>query len=386
MNERAMQFRVGVVILATVLIGTTLVLWFRGPVPLFQSTYTVYIKFSEAPGVTTDTPVRSAGIRIGRVRSVRFAENDEGVVVTADLDKDRPVYRDEQCEVVSSLLLGDTALEFVHRTGTPPDRTPLSNDTVIQGQVGPDMTGTIAGLQKEAVQTLDTVDKAAQELQAVLSRINRLIETKEGKIDNLVDETSKTMRLMQGILGDPKLREAIDAMPAVLGKTQVTVERMGDTFSTLNDTFTSLNRDLKDIEPLADRLRERGPALVDELDTGLKNVDQLTGNLLTFSEGINDTQGSVGALLHDKELYQHVNHLVQNLDEMTRELKPVVSNVQIFTDKIARHPSELGVRGAIKKDSGLKEVPANENDEATQPQARRWPLGGSGSWSIGQGR
>ena len=89
MNERIMQFRVGVMILATILIAAILVLLFMGSSPLLHGTYTIYIKFSEAPGVTRDTPVRKAGIRIGRVRNVQFADDDSGVIVTAEIDRDR---------------------------------------------------------------------------------------------------------------------------------------------------------------------------------------------------------------------------------------------------------------------------------------------------------
>ena len=125
MNERVMQFRVGLVVLATVLIGAILVLSFMGSAPLFPGKYTIYIKFNEAPGVTRDTPVLKSGIRIGQVHNVQFGDNDEGVIVTADIDHDRRVYQDEDCLAVSSLLLGDTSLEFVHVPGTTHDRTAI---------------------------------------------------------------------------------------------------------------------------------------------------------------------------------------------------------------------------------------------------------------------
>ena len=73
-----MQFRVGVMILATILIAAILVLLFMGSSPLLHGTYTIYIKFNDAPGVTRDTPVRKAGIRIGRVRDVQLPTTTRG--------------------------------------------------------------------------------------------------------------------------------------------------------------------------------------------------------------------------------------------------------------------------------------------------------------------
>jgi phospholipid/cholesterol/gamma-HCH transport system substrate-binding protein len=379
-----MQFRVGAVVLGTFLFGTIIVMGFVSTGPLLKGRYKVYIKFAEAPGVTRDTPIRKAGIRIGQVSNVQLGDNDEGVIVTADIDNDRHVYRDEECRAVSSLILGDTSLEFVHLRGAPPDHTPLENGAVIQGQIGPELTSSIAGLQERAAKTLDTMDKAAQDIRTVLGRVDRLLATNENKINSLIDETGQTMKLLQSalaasndIVGDPKTRaqikQTIAEMPEVLRETKTTVERMGG-------TFASLEQNMRNVEGLTKPLGDRGETLVNEAADSMHKLNLLTENLLRFSQQVNDSDGSLGALLHDKELYMHVTHLARNLDELTRDLKPIVNNFEIFSDKIARHPSDL-IKGAWKKDSGLKEVPADE-----QPQARHWPLSGGGSWSIGQGR
>jgi phospholipid/cholesterol/gamma-HCH transport system substrate-binding protein len=378
-----MQFRVGVVILTTFLITAILVVSFVGSTPLFKDTYTIYIKFAEAPGVTSDTPIRKNGIRIGKVRTVKFGENDEGVIVTADIDKDRRVYKDEECRAVNSLLLGDSTLEFVHERGAPRDRTPIEDKAIIQGQIGPELTSSIAGLQEKVAKTLDTMDKAGQDMRSVLGRVDRLLATNEDKINHIVDETSETMKLLQtalansnDIVGDPKVRaqikQTIAQMPEVLNETKATVQRMGG-------TFASLEQNMRNVEGLTKPLGERGEALVSEAADSMHKLNLLTENLLRFSQQVNDSEGSLGALLHDKELYMHVTHLARNIDELTRDLKPIVNNFNIFSDKIARHPSDL-LKGALKKDNGYKEVTPEENPQA----ARRWPI--TGSWSVGQGR
>ena len=76
--------------------------------------------------------------------------------------------------------------------------------------------------------------------------------------------------------------------------------------------------------------------------------------MLKFSQDLNNPQGSIGRLLHDPELYQHVNRAAKNIDELSRELKPILADVRVFTDKVARHPESLGVRGAMQKSTGLK--------------------------------
>ena len=70
MDDRVLRLRVGVVVLAAALITAFLVARF-GDLPLMGTgTYTVYIKFPKAPGVSEGTPVRTSGVQIGRVRRI----------------------------------------------------------------------------------------------------------------------------------------------------------------------------------------------------------------------------------------------------------------------------------------------------------------------------
>ena len=54
------------------------------------------------------------------------------------------------------------------------------------------------------------------------------------------------------------------------------------------------------------------------------------------------------------ELYQNLNRAAINVERISRQLRPIVNDVRIFTDKIARDPGRLGVRGALRKPTGIK--------------------------------
>jgi phospholipid/cholesterol/gamma-HCH transport system substrate-binding protein len=47
-------------------------------------------------------------------------------------------------------------------------------------------------------------------------------------------------------------------------------------------------------------------------------------------------------------------------------MKPIIHDARVFSDKIARHPELLGVRGAIQRNAGTKGVPrfSGENQPA----------------------
>jgi len=76
MNERIMQFRVGLMVFATLLILGILTAMFGEMPKLIHGEYKLYITFYQAPGVNEGTSVRKSGILIGRVTNVHFADDD----------------------------------------------------------------------------------------------------------------------------------------------------------------------------------------------------------------------------------------------------------------------------------------------------------------------
>ncbi len=387
MNERVLQFRVGVFVLAAILVAVILMLAFVGSNPLFKGGFTINVRFSDAPGVTRGTPVRKAGIRIGQVRSVTLGNNDQEVDVLVDIEGGHEIYSNEQC-VVRTSLLGDAYLDWVKNPNYHGVPTVLPRNQVVVGVVPQEITSSsVADLNTQAKIALNSIRVAADDIHA-------LVGENKAEIKGLVTQTTDTMGALQQSLtaakiilddlGDPKLRKQINDTVEGLSRS---ASKMDAAFSKMDVTFDLVNKDLEDIRGLTKPLGEHGETIVGEASASIHKLNLLSENLLRFSQQAEDPNGSLGALLHDRELYNRINRLVENVDGLTRDLKPVIHNVEVFSDKIARHPSVLGVGGAIRKDSGLKDVPTDENGQPVQPQqARRWPLSGGGSWGVGQGR
>jgi ABC-type transporter Mla subunit MlaD len=112
MNERTKQFRVGVVVLFTIMLTSMLILWnsdFSASLP-FRGRYQVKMLVDQAPGVAPDTPVRRRGLPIGRVDSIE--DTDDGALITLNIDEGKIIKDNEQGRIQSSLV-GDAIIEFV---------------------------------------------------------------------------------------------------------------------------------------------------------------------------------------------------------------------------------------------------------------------------------
>jgi phospholipid/cholesterol/gamma-HCH transport system substrate-binding protein len=70
---------------------------------------------------------------------------------------------------------------------------------------------------------------------------------------------------------------------------------------------------------------------------------------------VNSEDGSINRFARDPELYENLNSSAESLNLLVRSLEPILKDVRVFSDKVARHPELLGVSGAMKGSSGIKE-------------------------------
>jgi ABC-type transporter Mla subunit MlaD len=198
MNERQMQFRVGVVVFATMIIGGLLATLNAplptGWLPWGRTSYRVGIRLNEAPGVAPNTPVRRNGILIGRVS--RIEDLQDAIVVWANIDGDRPLYPQYEPQVRTTVL-GDASIDFSTRP-LPPGTQPVEDGTVFQGRVAPnpfDAIAKLGDLQDDIERTMDALTRAGDEVAELAQRVNTAFgdETEEGRVSRLLDTTERAM-------------------------------------------------------------------------------------------------------------------------------------------------------------------------------------------------
>ena len=105
---------------------------------------------------------------------------------------------------------------------------------------------------------------------------------------------------------------------------------------------------MRNLEGFTGPLGERGEEIIARVDRTTASLDELLGIMSDFGRKLNSGQGSLGKFMTDPELYNSLVASAKNVECVTQELKPIISDVRVFTDRIARHPELLGVRGAIQ--------------------------------------
>ncbi len=108
MKKTALDFWVGLFVVVGFLAVLFLALKVGNMSSLsFQPTYSVKMKFDNIGGLKPRAAVKSAGVVVGRVKTIGFDTNTYQALVTIDIDGQYPFPKDSSAKILTSGLLGE---------------------------------------------------------------------------------------------------------------------------------------------------------------------------------------------------------------------------------------------------------------------------------------
>lgn len=371
MDEWVVKFRVGVTVLGA-LIATIILLVLFGKMPTYVSTYRLQIVSDSAGGITKWTPVRKSGILIGRVQDVELTDNDQKVLITLDIQSNKKIYEDEE-PIITRDLFGDTAVVFYPRESKRYAHVPVEPGTQLSGRVSDDPTGLkrqLAGPINTVQETGEALTAASKKLAAAAERVENILSPEaEKNVRSILRDASKSLAVIQKVLGDEKNR---DKLTDALTRLPDTLDNMNRTFASTDeairkftersgpDNKTAVERMVATIDMTERTLRkftessdpnQLPPA--EQIAAAMENIGEITRLMRSIMGRIDRGEGSLGALLNDRELYNRLNRTARNIEQISRELRPIVEDAGVFMDKAARHPGGI-IRDAVKPGVGIK--------------------------------
>ena len=260
----------------------------------------------------------------------------------------------------------------------------------------------------------DAIDAAGQNVSQLVTEVRQTVGGTDSKIDAVANEAVKAleefqgaMREVRGIVGNPELKasleKALAQLPEVLTEAQTTLESTqrtfesfekagarfekvgeaaestvrsagsvvdnvnktvdtvrntvqgaGKTLGSIETTVLSAQQTIKNIETFTTPLAQNGDEIVGQVLQSLRSVDRALAQVESFGASLNNNNGSLKRLLEDDEMYWQLRRTIENIEQASSRVKPILDDVRIFTDKVARDPRELGVRGALnRRPSGM---------------------------------
>jgi phospholipid/cholesterol/gamma-HCH transport system substrate-binding protein len=414
MNDQAIRFRFGIFVLASLILLAVLTILFGGFPSYFKRTESYTIVFANAQGVAPGTPVRRSGVRIGEVRSVML-DNDTGKVnVVIGIDDKYFLRKGDRPTLVLGLLGGDASIAFTAPEDAKlDDPTPVEPGAVLQG-VTPLDAGTLIQktadlvqpaqeavleirkvfqsinkmtpvveetlkdfreIGKMAKQVGPDLQKASEEIQVtarvwgkVGERTDVLLKTNEDKIVKSIDRMEEALKRVNTLFSDENQKLVQDTLKNVRNGSQqleVISKDTGElikesrmTLKQVSETMKHADEAISDLQKAMKPLSEKGPGMFKNFNESSENLNKTLKDLRELIQVIARNDGTVQKLLSDPALYNNLNDSAIMVTKILPRLDRVLRDVEIFADKLARHPELIGLRGAIVPSIGLKESPS----------------------------
>ena len=369
MNERVMQFRIGMFVIVAGLVLTMLIVWFGESPSLLRDHAFVKVRYKEAPGVAEGITVRKSGIRIGEVLSINFddqPDQPDGVVVILSLDRKVKLRKDSVAKISRSLI-GDVAIDMLPGASLEVLKYGDTSLTApeIAGDVTPDPSKALAAATaafEKVGGTLAAIEAAANGLSVIAKKaenIDQFIAT----IDDTGKNISKAAKGIDRVIADNEanLKPAIANLKHFSDKVAVTfddqtIARFKVTMEKLAAASTKLDAGLAEIQPV---LADLGaPASKGNPTTNIGQsmywLNRITGNVNLLTNGLSDGKGhlnpngSLQKLVISAELHDNLNKAVATANEVIAMVRPVVKSIGVFADRLARDPGAIG-RGILQR-------------------------------------
>lgn len=368
-TERQLQFRIGLLVMVAMAIGGWLVYEFGDLRQFAQKRYALAIHFESAAGLYPTAPVTFSGLTVGSVRLIQLDEKRGGVLVSVNVREGVAIPVDSRAVIVRSIL-GETAVEITAGRA----REIVKAGSRLDGQLAVDPLEMVQRMEGRAVEVLASLTATSQEWQLVAKNLNSLMETERGNLGVVVERAAESLgeftttmthvndllKSANKVVGDPEAQQALHdtlvAMPQLVNETQRTISETRGAVASTRSVLDNVNKNLVNLSQVTEPVGKRGEQMVAKLDSSLTNLDQLMSELNRFARLVNTKDGSLQKFASDPSLYDNLDRSSQSLAVLLRNVEPVLRDLREFSDKVARNPELLGVGGAVRPSTGLKDT------------------------------
>lgn len=275
------EFKIGIAFIAALVILIIGVNFLKG-VNLFTPANHFYTTYEKVDGLVVSNAVYVKGYKVGQVKSIKYDFSKEvPFTVEISINKDVKLPEGTQMLMRDDGLLGGKVIDLVMPTNS---NSFLANGATLEGEIGTGLMDALGGMVPQLESTLAKLD-------STMGAINELVHSDEinnmlASLDTTTTNLKRTSKKLNGIM-DRDVPQLLANVNAVASDVKV------------------VTNNLKDADIAA---------IIAKADSTIANVDQ-------FVESLNSTDGTVGALLNDRALYNKITNTIDDADKLVVDLK-----------------------------------------------------------------
>lgn len=254
---------------------------------VFKSSNLYYVAFKDVSGLAEAAPVTLNGMKVGQVTGMEYDyEHPGNVLVEVNLDSSVKLTKDTKfTKAVSLLGTGALAIEMA------PGNSYVEAGSEMEGESQKDMMADIS------TEVLPQVVEMLPKLNSILAHVDSLA-------------------------ANPALQKTVTRLDAISANIELLTARLAATSQRIDPMVSNVNGLTKDLTAISADLKRLSAELKElPLSETMDNVKSTTANLKTFTGKLNGTDSSLGLLLNDRGLYDHIDSTVNSLDSLLIDLK-----------------------------------------------------------------
>jgi phospholipid/cholesterol/gamma-HCH transport system substrate-binding protein len=316
------ELRVGIVVLAALVIAALAVMTLGGRVGVFAKKYPLYTYMPSVSGLQSGAPVRLAGVNVGTVDEVQFiaaadrdsigarftqaygdslGERSLMIRFTVEEDVQEKVTRSSRAKIGTVGLLGDKYLDL--EVGDPRE-PPLTSGDIVLNEAPIDYEGLIA----RSAEGVEELVGSLEGTRMLVARINQ----GDGTLGKLINDPALYNQWVQLTERGTNLLSSMESgdgtLPALIND---------------QDLYEQLVRTTSDLQQLTSQIRQgegtlgklvQDPELYGEIVKTMREGQQLIAEM----EG---GEGTIAKLVNDPGLYERLNRFVVESQSLIADIQ-----------------------------------------------------------------
>ena len=285
---------------------------------VFSNTKKIYAEFTDLGSLEKSNEVKINGLPVGSVYEKKEKDKDvSAIVVTIQLTRDVNIPKNSVA-YISSSLVGSSYIVIERGNSTEM----LQDGDTVSTRLE---TGILGDVKAQLDPTISSVRSILDSLKKTLSGVNLLLDYEN------------RANLKQTIAN---LSTASASLNALLDSENGALAR---TLNNAEEFTASIKKSDQDIKRTIENTKKFSEELASiPLKTTVDSLDKLISSLKTTMQAINSGQGTLGALMNDRKLYD--------------QLQQTVLSAEILMDDLRTHPKryvQVSVFGKKEKTAPL---------------------------------
>ena len=266
---------------------------------VFSGSNKFYAIYNSVDGLSLSKPVLVNGFQIGRVSKMTL-QQDGKTTVEFKVDKKYNVPSNTLAKLVSTDLLGGKAIVFEYGNSN----TYADNTDTLRADVQGSLSESLQPIQMKAQNLISKLDSS-------LGSINKILNPNFQKnVDRSFTSIANSLQTLEGVT--KKIDDLVGSQTTHINGILTNAESVSSSLKVSTENINGITSNFKKVS---------NDVAQGNIKNTLDNANKAIAELQATINKINTNNGTLGLLLNDDKMYNHLNKASADLDSLFVDVK-----------------------------------------------------------------